>query len=526
MSNFKCLIVILSFSISFAGNSQQIFDDLSPQVLLDAVKFKDLELRYFTVGTCKGGKLEVVSNQTTVELYNFFTSRAKFKTDSDKWVLLANNMHADDIQGDFITLYSGDEQGLTVEGTRIDGVSFSDFALYNDEIVLISRNSENVLLRLDAMGVILDSIKTLFQPTHIETIGDKLVLISNDTIHLLSEDFTIELSRPCPIPTSYKKYNEELYLLSSDSIVAFSPELDRTLSIALPQDVGAKDITLDQEVLYLVANDGVDSQVYAFNGSTWSVDFNYSDENIILNAFLEGDRDVLYGRFRLPEELYTGVDNAVRINQSDSLPSEDLLEISLDEALEESWIHDIHIYNGDTIVEFRYKYEIKYTVTNVGIDTVDEVLVTSNRGASFNCAWAGLQRLHSDLALAPGESVSFSDEISAGHVKFDEICLYALSANDKVDPVFENNASCSTPTSSTVDYRRSIPYIYPTATSDFIYFSQPSSFSDVKIYDVSGQLFSLHTGREALDVSSLETGIYFLTYSFENRRYTERFLKL
>jgi len=67
--------------------------------------------------------------------------------------------------------------------------------------------------------------------------------------------------------------------------------------------------------------------------------------------------------------------------------------------------------------------------------------------------------------------------------------------------------------------------IYPNPANDVLYIEGLSKTSQVTIHSAIGQQLSRHNTTNTIDISELNSGIYFLTVVIDDRRVTKKFIK-
>jgi fibronectin type 3 domain-containing protein len=128
--------------------------------------------------------------------------------------------------------------------------------------------------------------------------------------------------------------------------------------------------------------------------------------------------------------------------------------------------------------------------------------------------------------LAETETTSYTD---GDFLKDEELCY-------QVRAIFDNNKSaftkevCVTTTGDMIKEIGSQVEIYPNPVNDILYIEAETEIEEVVVYDVYGRVQNLRNSetqklRNSIDVSNLNSGVYFVKIKTEESNITKRFVK-
>ena len=68
--------------------------------------------------------------------------------------------------------------------------------------------------------------------------------------------------------------------------------------------------------------------------------------------------------------------------------------------------------------------------------------------------------------------------------------------------------------------------LYPVPSEDFVYISTPLIIDSVTLYDVNGKAIkTMDRPKIKIDITGINTGVYFLRFNIENQIITKRIIK-
>lgn len=132
----------------------------------------------------------------------------------------------------------------------------------------------------------------------------------------------------------------------------------------------------------------------------------------------------------------------------------------------------------------------------------------------------------SDLFNCGGEGISNL----VAHYKFEEgsgtIIIDSAGSNNGVMNNMDINNSWNTDVYcqalNTSEFSINSPKIYPTLTSGIIYIETETPIAEIKVYNSSGQLLLTNTNQNIIDISTLNSGFYFICLMDVNKKLTNK----
>ncbi len=509
------------FLLQEDSTAQSIKNNSAPQILLDAIQFKDLELNYNIASTCRAGVLEIGADTSH---YLGFTTTAKFQQNNEQWVLLSNNQLSDDQLELSITIFVGDEFGLIEEST-VSNMHFKDYALDDTTLIVIPNTEESMLIIQSLKSQDLDTISLSFLPKRIAVIGDHILLFNEKIVHIMTKDFQFIRSKELDeVPQILKVKGQNLYVLYSNRIELYNDNLELVTDYPLDSMTPTDIEIISEDEIYAVSYDMGTLYLHKWGESLWTQEYAATLSYVTKPSILDDNPEIIFYQYTLPQELKTGIDNVVRVDTNDELVANDLLSMDLHSMSELSdTLGIVHIDNQDTIYDIRYTYEFEYSIKNESLEIIDSIYIVSNRIHGFNCAYAQYKEKITGLNLEPGQEYTFNRSLNGGILRFDEICLNVFAINSGIDPVYRNNSSCILTPVSTNEMINDLPNIYPTITSDIVYIDNYNSNSNPQLFDNFGNLHSIkNNNKGVLNLSELNPGIYYLRMKYKSSFYAEK----
>ena len=514
-------------------SAQDIIDDGTPTRIYDALLIGEDTLTYYAFGSCLSGSLER-KNSTESSFYGCgYSPSGLLKEYNNDWFLVANSMIADDVIGNYLTFVYEDETQELVRFTsdQFQELEMNDFAFKDTEIIVLTKNLSNTLVCMTKEAEVLSTVELPFNPMFITNLSHDIALITNQNIHLYTPNLSpISSVAINGLPIAYEVYDGSLFILFENSVEVYSSNLQLLQSILLPASQSFLDIEVTATSLHVLGNENSNYVTHVFDFSTnlWD-SLNLIENDLIeLNRYHKNDPKQIIGSFEIEDFESNGIKNAVIVDVNENYSSNDLIELEWFEVEEDKYLFEIIIDGNDTIEVFNYTYDIRYSVKNVSDSVINSFLVSSNRENGFNCAWVQYQKKFSNLQLLPNESMVIETTKETLSRKFDEMCLFAISANDLVDPQFDNNQLCEFILSDfSLPVKRDIK-VYPNVSSDYINIEgQDSQPIAVKILTVGGiEVLNFPKGKmDSIHISTLNPGLYFVLIELGGKLSMHRIIK-
>lgn len=171
-------------------------------------------------------------------------------------------------------------------------------------------------------------------------------------------------------------------------------------------------------------------------------------------------------------------------------------------------------------IQYTITYKFKYVSTNYnGMHPITLKIIkdgsattTTNNSFASNNNW-----IDKSINFTPDQTGDY--DLSFSIATFDGQAFDVLIDDIKVfDP---SNLSAND-----INYQENLD-IYPTITNDKVYFEKLEQFENFNIYvfDINGRKQNVIFQNNSIDLSRLETGMYFVTLETNNNRITKKVIK-
>jgi len=476
------------------------------------------------IGSCRQGRFIRTGNNGNDTLYYNYLRDGKFDNNQNEWIGLINWMEADDVAGTYLTIVYLNEAGVLTELPLEYDESVNIKAITMYESGLMFLNSTNKTLEIiDIKTQERDKIPSPREYNFLDQLDGKLFGIYETGIDLLDSAFQISSSYESDfILKSQKSFGDKIYLLGENKLNILDTNLSPILPEAIVTQDSLVDITVISDTIYILENDGIYNSSISFVNE--DQELIYIDEedkaHYSFHSFVDGSTSKTIIGEQQFETKFGGTYSARNSTYRNSISSsmDDLNQSTVDCSIEVNEINStktererIPISNGDTIILYDYRHEISMSITNLGSEILNELLLVSNPYGGINCAIARYEKKHTDLNLSVGETYQL-DLLMTPSLKITELCFNVISLNSSVDIDFSNNQTCSLISS---DVRVSIDAqtkIYPNPTDDLIYIETKRKLNKMTLYGIDGTRHAIANPANvrSFSLSSYQAGIYIL----------------
>lgn len=195
-------------------------------------------------------------------------------------------------------------------------------------------------------------------------------------------------------------------------------------------------------------------------------------------------------------------------------------------------VSDILTPAGDTTIAVGSSLPLTVVLTNYGpASVVEGTTVTmamyidgTNAGGGTVTVPAGMTIAATESVMMPFNPIDLST-LPAGTYEF---CVGTDGTSLGADPVATNNKHCfqlTVGTASVQENSLNSFVAYPNPANDLINVVSPVAFETVRLFDMTGRevySFNAKTTTHAINVSSFETGMYFLVLESNNTTSTKK----
>lgn len=517
-------------------NAQSTF---TPNVEVDNYPIQDvLYTDTSTIYCTTKGVYEVKADNSILEIEEarHLTVQNEFTLTDEGWVLLGYDISGGDyiISGFELIVNTGDsiyskskiyylpeEFDYNIVDMAFESVD-SIYALVEDSgnYSLAILNSDGDIVNLEnLMG---SSFSDILSVEH-----GVVLLVNGNTIQRYENfELTASYSAGFIIDINFHREDDYLEVINEDKLIHLDVFLNPIKQISLPQD--------ENEIVAGYHNGGVSYLLYQLEDNSYIHGYDslgalvYQHESIFDLEY--NDLMVQGGRFTVWGRNSCSRSNHFIKMDIDGFDSEfELTNLNIDffEAELDSIVFDTIVQsNGNEYIRQRVTFGWKLRVVNEGESTIDKVKVISNSPYLGNPSYIYFE---SEEILEPGESIEFDGSFSFYTSVFSSV-IHLIVHSDKLDSDCEDNhvfQLLETSTTSTSQLEVKKLSIYPNPTTDKINIDV-SGGVNYKISDNTGK--SIIEGvilGSAVDVSSLCSGIYFLTVMSPSEGViTKKFVKI
>lgn len=510
MKIFKSFLLLVWF-FSFA-QAQSILDEGDSQVIGDMISFNGELIQFQILGTCMQGNLVKGWKGSEVITSFEYVSKASLKKNSNRWVALSVNRLGDDVGSDFVNMTYLEDSGL-VNKIKLDRIfGFNDFVVYNDSTIVVAANDSNKLLYYNFDGLVLQEIELPFPINSMLTDGEIIFCFSSNVISIIDIEGNLIDSQSVPDDIASTFYKSDiLYVGAGSTFMTYNTDLDLIDSLEVTDDKVIQDICVNDSVYLLTAHSDYYG-VQLLKDKNEIELYKNDNPNLLFESLILNGADLfLYGHQSVKDIEGQVFMNGVFLEIEEDV--EDDYDVSIDlngveEILDTIMVHTLP--DGTLAYEVSNSYNLNFEITNLSQETVNTILVSSNRVHGVNCAWAQVVKRYDNLNLRPNESVAIDTVFNAGR-PFEDFCLLALSVEGNVDLDFSDNSTCKL-ISSTSKIASSEIKIYPNPVIDKLNIDSDIDLLKVQFYDILGsEIKNLSVDNAgSFDIQTLASGVNYI----------------